>query len=319
MRVVKLTYTDTNHAYYLNGKRCKGVTTVAKIPTDTYTLEQWAQRQVAIGLAMDHNLVENVAVDLDNRDALNTIVDKAKEVASAHRAADRGTQMHRVLQLVLLDQEHKLLTEQQRRDAELLKRTLDRYKLTIYDALSEQFVVWPNHLVAGRFDAVLERPDGRLILTDLKSGPNAVLYPHATAVQLALYARAPHISEHIHTRGDKTTIEDWRTMPDRLDRRSAYILLAEPEADIGTLHEIDIEHGWAAASLALQIVNWRKKHDGGKGITREIPPYPTFAEQAVLATSLDQLRQIWVEAKQASELTEDFQAVALERSKEIGA
>jgi hypothetical protein len=171
--------------------------------------------------------------------------------------------------------------------------------------------------VAGRFDAVLERPNGSLILTDLKSGPNAVLYPHATAIQLALYARAPHISDNIHARGDKAIIEDWREMPDRLDRRSAYVLLAEPDADIGTLHEIDIQHGWSGASHALAIVNWRKQFNNGKGMVREIPPYPTWVEQIEQATSLGMLRQVWNDAKTKGELSEDVRALCAARSEQL--
>jgi len=314
---MKLIYNDTSHTYYLDGKRAKSVTAVAKIPVDTYSIEQWSQRQVAIGLAMDKNLVENIAVDIDNRDALNNIVEQAKQTASAHRAADRGSQMHRVLQLVLLDQEHKLLTDQQRTDAELLKRTLDLHKLTPYDALTEQFVAWPHHTVTGRFDAILERPDGKLILTDLKSGPNAATYPHATAIQLALYARAPHISDAIATKGDRSEVIDWRTMPERLEYRYAYVLLAQPGTSTGTFHEINIEHGWAAARMALAIVNWRKEHNYGKDIVQEIPPPLSLLEQACIAPTLKTLRELWTEANDTGELSDDFRAVALERSQQL--
>ena len=354
---LKLTYTDRSHSYYLNGKRARGVTTVAKIPADSYNIEQWAQRQVAIGLTIDRNLIENVAVDIENREAIQQACEDAKRVAKAHQAADRGTQMHRVLELVLLDQEAKLLTEQQRRDADVLKRTLDRYKLTPHDGLTEQFVAWPHYTVCGRFDAVLEKSNGDLILTDLKSGPNAVAYPHSTAVQLALYARAPHISSNIQGRGEKCTVTEWRTMPQKLDRRRAYVLLVEPDSDEGTLHELDIEHGWAGAQHALRIVKWRKGLDYGKGIatevdaelftgsrliTRESVTQPsgrsTFrgwtrrkreielaftelgcARRAAQAETLDELRQAWNHAKKHGALTEDFRAFCTERSRELAA
>ena len=39
-----LKYNDRQHAYWLDGSRCKGVTTVAKIPDDTYNLDQWRKR-----------------------------------------------------------------------------------------------------------------------------------------------------------------------------------------------------------------------------------------------------------------------------------
>jgi hypothetical protein len=37
---MKLTYRDDGHEYYLNGRRCKGVTTTAKIPDDLYNLAE---------------------------------------------------------------------------------------------------------------------------------------------------------------------------------------------------------------------------------------------------------------------------------------
>jgi hypothetical protein len=64
--------------------------------------------------------------------------------ADAHRKADRGTQMHKVLELVLLDMPERLLSDQQRADADLPRRTLDRYKLTPHDGLAE---AWPYHRI----------------------------------------------------------------------------------------------------------------------------------------------------------------------------
>ena len=320
-----LTYNDTSHAYYLNGKRCKSVSTVAKVPTDTYTLEKWQQRQVAIGLAAEPELIENIAAHIDNRDRLDDIVEHAKRAAKAHAAADRGTQMHRVLELVLLGQDEKLLTAQQKADAEVLKRTLDRYKLTPHQNMAEQFVIWPEYTIAGRFDAVLEAPDGTLVLTDLKSGPNAVLYPQSVAIQLALYARAPMMSAGIHTANDRATITEWQPMPERLDSRYGYVLLVTPQDTVGTLHRIDIQHGWAAAQMALRIVEWRKKYNYGRDIATEVTefekpkPVATWESLAANATDLERLREIWKRAAELGQLSEELKALIMARSAEVAA
>jgi hypothetical protein len=325
---MKLTYNDTSHAYYLDGRRAKSVTAVAKIPTDQYAINKWHERMTAIGTAIDPNIRENIARHIDNKDALNDLCEEAKKIAKAHHAADRGSQMHRVLELVLLDQEHKLLTDQQRADAEVLKRTLDHYHLTPYDYLTEQFVAWPHYTLCGRFDAVLEKPGGALILTDLKSGPNAITYPHSVSVQLALYARAPHISDNIHTQGDKSTVTDWREMPQRLDYRRGYVLLVEPDAKIGTLHEIDIEHGWAAAQMALHIIEWRKQLSNGKDIVREVPaqPIPDIIEQlhasmfislAQRARTVEELRDVWETAKHENQITAQLLDACTQRKQQL--
>jgi hypothetical protein len=323
---VKLTYTDSSHAYYMNGKRATGVTTVAKIPVEDFTIRQWDNRQVLIGAALDSNITENVAMDLENREAINESVAKAKYVAGQHRKADRGTQMHRVLELILLDQEEKLLTGQQKRDATTLRRTLDAYKLTPHEDLVEQFVAWPDYRVAGRFDAMMERSDNSLVCVDLKSGLNAVRYPQSTSCQLALYARAPMVSDKVNQRGkDKVSIDDWRELPARLDRTRAYVLLVEPDAEIGTFHRIDIEHGWNGAERALGIINWRKELDYGKGIALEVKPEgPTdspvpagFVNLALRAGSDTELNILWRNAKERGCLTDDVKVAMFARHNEL--
>jgi hypothetical protein len=319
-----LKYFDSNHAYYLDGKRAKGVTTLAKIPTDTYSIDRWTERMVAIGVTVDPTIRENIACHIDNKQRLNDFCEEAKKAAKAHEKADRGTQMHRVLELVLLDQEIKLITDQQRRDAVALKRTLDRYKLTPHLNLTEQFVAWPDQVVCGRFDAVLERPDGKQWLVDLKSGPNAVAYPQSTAVQLALYARAPHVSVDAPAYGDKQEVTDWRTMPENLDYKYARVLLCTPTDDVGTLHRIDIEHGWAGARKALEIVKWRKVNNDQivfPELTEDDTPVVevvSASEQAYYsyiasAQSVDDLYAIWDRAKLFGHATETLRVACAQR------
>lgn len=317
---VKLTYNDETHVYMLNGTRASGVSTAAKIAPDNFKLNEHDRRQVLIGAALDRNICENVAMDIENKDAINGYVEEAKHVARAYHKADRGSQMHRVLELVLLEREDELLTDQQKRDALVLKRTLDRYKLTPHDSLVEQFVCYPDQRMAGRFDAVLERNDNSLVLTDLKSGPNAVLYPQSTSVQLALYARAPMISNKINARGKtKVSIDDWREMPGRLDRTRAYVLLVEPDAEVGTFHRIDIEHGWVAAKLVLDIIQWRKKLNYGKDIALEVKPDDQvitdisieegFADIAARASSVKELEMLAKNARDQDAWTDHLRDI----------
>lgn len=322
MSNLKLEYRDDTHSYWLGGYRAKSVTAVAKIATDTWGLDQWKLRQVAVGLTMDRrfgtgHLIENIACDLEDRTKIQEACDAAMNLADTKKAADRGTQMHRVLELVLLDQTHRLLTEQQERDAVLLRRTLDRYGLTPCDGLCEQFVAWPTYRVTGRFDAVMERPDGSVILVDLKSGTRAIEYPQSVAVQLALYARSHHVSAVIEDIADKVTVTEWRCMPRALDLDRGYVLLVEPNAEVGTLHEVDIAHGWEAAQACLELVKWRKKKD----FVREIPPWRegiddvgAFAKMAVAnASTVDELRELWRINAESGELTEGLKGLINQR------
>lgn len=315
----KVTYNDYDHKYFMDGVRCKSVSKVAQIPTDTYTLELWAKRMVATGMTVDPNLVENLAVDIENKKLGDAVAEDAIKAAKAHEKANRGTQMHKVLELVLLNQEEKLLTVQQRRDATVLRRTLERYELSPLPGQAEQFVAWPHHRLGGRYDCVLAFSDGRKAMFDLKSGPNAVLYPQSTACQLALYAHAPWVADGIEVDGDTTTITSWRKHPPELDRRFGYVLLVEADADVGSLHEIDIEYGWAGAMLALEVIQWRKQKGwNGRDCVREVSP-DVVAENRALedsmdlaivktALSIDHLRQIWKQFNASGTLTPEITA-----------
>jgi hypothetical protein len=266
---VKLVYNDESHSYWLDGKRVKSASKVANISADSYALELWRDRMVAIGMTLDSTLAEDVAVDLDNKKAINKICERAKTTAKASVKASRGTQRHRVLELLLLGREDMFITDQQRADAEVLKRTIDAYQLEPMPDRVEQFVAWPEHGVVGRYDAIF-RHGGRCVMTDLKSGENAVLYPHSTVVQEALYAFAPRTSLTVAKDGDQSTVTEWTTMPDDLDREIGYVIYASDEHEVGELWRINLAHGKAGADLVLSIVDWRKAHNYGKDLARQV-------------------------------------------------
>jgi hypothetical protein len=338
---VKLTYTDDGHVYFLGGYRAKSVTAVAKIATDSWNIEQWTKRMVAIGMLFDHVyegglLREQLAVDPNDKPLGDKVAAKALELAKAHVKADRGTQMHRVLELTLLNRLDELLTDQQRRDADVLRRTLDRYRLTPCEGLVEQFVAYPDYRVTGRFDAVLEAADGSQAVYDLKSGPNAIMYPHSVFVQLALYARAPQVSAVIEENGGQQAVTQWRQMPPRLDLDRGYVLLVEPDADVGTLHQVDIAHGWEAGQLALEIVNWRKRFKYGKEAVHDVDfaeaisrgrnaaaaaidptlrALPFMSAQA--CRTLDELRELWNAHAADGSLTDTVKTLLEHRAREL--
>jgi hypothetical protein len=269
-----LVYNDTAHTYMLNRTRCKSVTAVAKIVPDSYTLQQWDLRQVAIGMTLDRKLAERVAVDPTNRESVTRVCEDAKEIAKANDAARRGTQRHRASEL--FDLSEPLITDQQRADAAAWQRTIDSYGIQILPEYVEGFALWPDHFVAGRFDRIA-RYQGRTVILDLKSGENAVRYPQGTAVQLALYANAPMISAAVKTNGDKSTVTRWRQPPEDLDLKTGYVILLGDDMEVGELWEIDIAHGWVGAQHGLSIVDWRKEHNYGKALAGQVDPPSTPA------------------------------------------
>jgi hypothetical protein len=261
-----LTFDDSSHSYHLNGQRCTNISSLPTIVTNQYRLELYRRRQIADAFVRQPELIEQIAAASDNNDAIDRILEP---IAGPGGKARRGIFMHRALQLVLLGRADELLTDQQRADATALLRTLDRYRLTPTEWV-ENFVVFPEFLVAGRFDAILEKPDGTPVMVDLKSGANAVTYPQSVAIQLALYSNAAFMAASVQTTGDRSVVTEWSTLPENLDLARGYVLLVEPGEPVGTLHRINIQHGWAAAQLALRIMNWRKDFNYGRQLAREV-------------------------------------------------
>ena len=95
---MKLKYDDDRHAYWLDGKRCKGASSAGKVLDDTYRLELRGKRLVAIGLAMKPSYLEAISANFDDADTLDEICDRAQQVAGSNDAADMGIAKHRIVE-----------------------------------------------------------------------------------------------------------------------------------------------------------------------------------------------------------------------------
>jgi hypothetical protein len=253
---VRLKYVDSTHAYYLDGKRCKSVTSVAKIPEDTFRLEQWQQRQVAIGLAMKPSLLETIAANVDNNQKINEICEQAQAEAGAHEGRDRGDALHKALEQhdtgkrfiptdltsTAIRSWEDILTEQQ--------WTVD---------LVERCVVWPDQKIAGRFDRVVrgakcETCRGFRYVVDYKSGAKVLDYPHAISCQLTLYANAPILAGPIAGEGGET--QDFEQLQGMCTCR-AYVVHLPPDGDAQLIEiELSIE---TVTNIIFPTIAWRSR------------------------------------------------------------
>lgn len=256
---MKLTYNDSNHSYFLEGKRCKSVTTIAKIPDDTYSLDQWRKRMVVMGLALTPALVERAAAHYDDRDQLGRIAEEAMTAAKAHEASGRGTAAHRIAERHDLDQ-MIVDTPFARAVRNAWQKALDGAGLDIVPEYIERIVVYPDLKIAGRFDRIARRrSDGRLVMLDLKTGANAAKYPHAIAVQLALYVNAQYLAGPIPNEGGST--EEFTKLPTDLDRKWG-VIVHMPTDDTVEVHKVNIEAGWdIARNVVFPILKWRARRD----------------------------------------------------------
>ncbi len=263
MTVVK--YDDRLHGYWIDGHRCKSITTVAKIPDDTYNLDQWRKREVVRGIAFEPALIERAAAHHDDRDQLNRIAEEALAVAKTHHKAERGTAAHRITERVDLG-ELIIDTPLARAVQTAWTKALDAAGLTILPEYVERIVVYPDRKIAGRFDRIARRrSDHQLVVVDLKTGTGAIRYPHSTAIQLAMYANAPLLVGPLED-GVATSTEK---MPD-VDKRWAYIIHMPSDAVVA-VHKIDIRAGWEICRRAIfPILEWRNNRQ----LTRDIGSTP---------------------------------------------
>jgi len=259
---MKLTYNDKQHAYWLDGKRCKGVTSVAKYPDDTYAIDRWRDRMVVIGMAVSPPLVHRAAAHFDERDRIQDIAEEAKVIAKAHEAADRGTANHRIaervdLGLTVID------TPESEAVAAAWTAALEHAGIDIVPELVERIIVHPDQLVAGRFDRIGRyRVSGRHVGVDIKTGKNAIQYPHSTVTQLGLYFNAPLMAGPLNPGKDGT---DWTTtfepLPDDLHRDHAIVIYLPPDGP-ARCFRVDIAAGWkAATTICFPTIAWRKTNN----------------------------------------------------------
>lgn len=240
------------------------VTTVANTLADRYGLEQWAKRNVALGLAAREDLYALAAsCTPDDKKQLNTIVKDAEEAAKARSGANLGTALHRITERV--DRGEDLdIPDAWRADVDAYAQTLVDNHIKVHPEYLERIVVVPKAKVAGTLDRLVtvETVDG-LIVGDIKTGQDVVTYGMGEiAIQLALYANASHMWN-----GD-----GYDPMPDINKQRALVIHLPVGQGECN-LHWVDIEAGREAARMALAVRDWRKRKDLSTPYGKE--PQPT--------------------------------------------
>lgn len=250
---MKISYNDRWHSYRLTpdptpeekesgkepaSKRCKSVTNVAKVGDDSYGLQAWGKRQVALGMALEPDLIERAAAHYDDRDQLDEIAEEALKAAKSHDKAAKGTAAHRITERVDMGQQ-LIETPFSKAVGEAWTRALKDAGLEIVPELIERIVVYPELYIAGRFDRIAKvKRSGKYAVVDLKTG--SIDYPHAIARQLAMYAHAPLMAGPIAGSGGETEL--FEKLPDKLDLKWGYIVhLTDDKVEVV---KIDIAEGW---------------------------------------------------------------------------
>lgn len=226
-------------------------TTLANTLADRFNLEQWAKRNVVLGLAARQDLYALAAsCKPDDKDQLARIVSDAEEAAKAHAGANLGTALHRITERIDRREDFHI-PDQWRPDVDAYCQTLVNFRVNVVPEWIERVVVIPQIGVAGTLDRLvtIDRASTHTV-ADLKTGKEAPKYVNETAIQLALYAGASYVWN-----GD-----GYDPMPP-VDRETAILIHLPVGEGRCTLHEVDIAAGREAVRLALNVRDWRKRRD----------------------------------------------------------
>lgn len=232
-------------------------TTLARTTADTFNLDQWGRRMLLQGASKRPDLVA-LAASLDpeqDKKRLNELADQAQEAAAAGAGANYGTAMHAFTAQV--DAGLKVSPPPPLdRDIEAYSRTLAGLGITTVPGMIERVVSLPSMGVAGTLDRMnLVALDGwdLPVIGDVKTAKSIWGFGEI-ALQLALYANA----EWLHDLAAGTC----EPMP-AVDRKRGLVFhLPVGRADC-TVYVVDLEAGWEAVQLALDVRAWRARKDLG--------------------------------------------------------
>jgi hypothetical protein len=188
-------FVPEGHQYWSDGRRVPSATTLAKKFQDSWLLDKYAKRQVAVGLAARPDLVRLVIARGGDdtqaaRNAIDAVCEQAYEAAKATAKANEGTARHLVLERVDRGEKFVPADAGMRNLIEGYRAELSRSGLSPRPDLVERIVFFPKEWLIGTFDRGYHWC-GHTLLGDLKSGANAVRYPHSTVAQMGLYLLAP--------------------------------------------------------------------------------------------------------------------------------
>lgn len=286
-------------------QRC---TTFVGALENTYPLMEWKQRQTVLGMGQREDLVlAAAAVDPSDTKALKDIAEKAFEQSKGSSAARVGTALHQLTERVDTGQELGHVPAEHAADIDAYRRATAHLS---WDAI-ESFRVHDDFQVAGTADRI-GMYHGQRTIFDIKTGK--IDYPHKMAMQLAMYAR----SIPYDITSDKRGVD-----PTPINLNTGVIIHLPAGEGTCDLYEIDIAAGWGACLIARKVWQWRAQkqliHKVGdpRETVWEKSNQPTLVEKAAVATSLDELRDLWATAKRLDQLTEDFRAAAQERSETL--
>jgi hypothetical protein len=259
--------------YMIDGDPYTRVTTIAKALDDNQGLLDWKACAAVVGAMRRPGLHKRwEALMAEHPDpwyggdsakkACKALVKECTEAGGTTDRADTGTALHRLTELHDLGQLGKLLDDSARDIAAYAEAT------SVLEMVEVETILLLDHYkVAGTCDRIV-RHGGKLYIADVKTGTNLDWSWPSIAVQLAAYANATAIW--------RTNILARSPMLAGIDRTRALVIHLPAGEGRCELHWVDIEAGWRAFELSMQVRDWRK----AKGLVTPAEIGPTLALDA---------------------------------------
>lgn len=300
--------------YVFHGQAHTRATTFAKSASNTFTLNEWQQRMVILGLTQRPDLMA-LAHGLNVRNdkkTLNSIAEQAKEHAGSKVAANLGTAYHAFSErldagLITLEDIPGIYRHRVAEYADVMRRSglttrrewIERTTAVRADQVSAGLGV------GGTLDRILQLPDGSLAIGDLKTGRNLAYGWVEIAVQLALYAHG------VNTHG----LFDWntKTWSQPLQVRTDFAIVMHMPADISELPEgspgcrlyrVDIAKGWEYAQVCGRVMAMQKDKTLAYELTvPDAPPViePTSVHQVADRPEMEHAKKLFREVRTQEE------------------
>lgn len=274
---------------------------------DKFNLHQWDKRMVVIGMSERPDLVLSAsATDRDDKQALNSIADRAKEVAKASAAATTGTALHSFTERVDRGQPVGIIPDAYKADVDAYRAaTAELYPLCI-----ETFTVHDGLKIGGTPDRVV-RFRGRAYIADVKTG--SVEYGAGKiAMQLAVYAHSLRYSPETGERAP---------YPEPVDTEQAIVIHLPAGTGECRLYWADIGAGWDAVQLARDVRGWRARKGLLTAWPEPSPPVASALTNALKAISsastVDELRALYVMWVDAGVDKDTINAACLARKEQL--
>ena len=260
--------------------KCRRPSQIGKrLMTDTFAVDRWRARSIAVGAGRNRALAE-LAAPLDpkrNRAELDDIAEAMLVAGGGKDAANRGTARHKWLELMLSgDPVPDGMDDVTARDMAAIGRVLDEHGMMPVEGMLEQFVICPEIPAAGSLDAAttLWAFAGNLV-TDLKTSqtdPREYNNGLEIAMQLACYARASHTWAG-RVGGVVAPVEPIGV---DLNLDVGLVIWAPAESGHAELIPVDLEAGWRAIEVGLQVAAMRTNR---RQFFVELPERPVLEQR----------------------------------------